>query len=378
MQIRRLIQNARSFVRKCSTSTDSGAASCFGGVHCAPEYTSLPGSLADKRRDVQADVLYVVGGLYGNEQALTVIEDGVRAEAVQVAAAGGTLAVCFNADFNFFNADEKSWTATNTRIHDFGTATDSNAVATAGNVEIEVARDFELTTQSAGCGCAYPAYVPANFSDRAGVIVQQLRDAAMEAHGAAAGSWIIGWLRSLSTSQTYSVDGHRVACIHGDPTCVNGWALAAEHVPDCRGGGTGTRSPATDVADVSRWFAEADATVFAATHTCVPFLQQFGDRVLANNGSAGMANFSGDTSGIVTRIAAPGMPPSFGVPRYGATLRGGTTVSAISIAFDAATYLAVFDNTWAVGSAAAVSYRDRLADGLPHWTPTQADRTARL
>ena len=176
------------------------------------------------------------------------------------------------------------------------------------------------------------------------------------------------------------------------------------------------------------WFDAAEADVFATAHTCLPFLQFFGDGLVANNGAAGLASFEGDGAGLVTRVAArggvvisisatrspfrlnagvalvptprertssrtprfyskrthvvsdasqvPGAPPSALGPRlYGTTLGGGATVDAVPVRFDAAAFLRWFDHAWPPGSAAAVSYRQRAETGAAGWTPGLANRT---
>ena len=352
--------------------------SCVAEEACAPEYASSAAALADAAGDVDADVLYVVGGLYGNGLALAALEAALRDEARAVAAAGGALAVCFNGDFNFFNATPEAWRDVNARVRAFGATAGCASVATFGNVEVEVARDIETRAAAAGCGCAYPAYVGADFAGRAAAIVNDLRSAARRADDAAA----VAWLRSLSAHATFRVGGARVAALHGDPTCVNGWRLAAEHVRDPRGppfNRAPPGAPATDLEEVAGWFDAAACDVFAASHTCLPFLQEFAPgKLLANNGAGGMANFAGDARGLATRVAAAGAPPSrLAAPLYGAALPGGATVDAVPVPFDVGAYLAAFDATWPRGSPAAVSYRDRLAGGVADWTPDDADRCRR-
>ena len=59
--------------------------------------------------------------------------------------------------------------------------------------------------------------------------------------------------------------------------------------------------------------------------------------------------------------------------RYGAEL-GGVRVEAVPLDFDLDEALAAFDAVWAPGSAAAVSYRERLVNGDSGWTPAVAHR----
>ena len=58
---------------------------------------------------------------------------------------------------------------------------------------------------------------------------------------------------------------------------------------------------------------------------------------------------------------------------YSADL-GRARVEAVPLDFDLSAALAAFDAVWAPGSAAAVSYRERLVHGDSGWSPALADR----
>ena len=108
---------------------------------------------------------------------------------------GLSVEVCFNGDFNFFNATSKTWARINQGVRALGHAT-------AGNVE------REALNGDGGCGCAYPDYVDAAFADRASAIVERLRDVSTDPD-------IAAWLSSLPFAKTYAVGGVRVCCVHG-------------------------------------------------------------------------------------------------------------------------------------------------------------------
>ena len=154
----------------------------------------------------------------------------------------------------------------------------------------------------------------------------------------------------------------------GDPACANGWAFSSDHLP-----GGARPDHATDVTKIERWFAEARADVFACAHTCRPVLQRFGNSVVANNGAAGLGNFRGDPRGLVTRVACADVESALGAPLYSADV-GRARVEAVPLAFDLNEALAAFDGVWAPGSAAAVSYRERLVHGDSGWSAAAADR----
>ncbi|KAJ8609247.1 hypothetical protein CTAYLR_008066 [Chrysophaeum taylorii] len=302
------------------------------GLACAAEYIEGAEILADSA-DQRAQVLYAVGGLYGNHVALDALEGLVRSDP-------NDARVVLNGDFNFFNASRASFELVNTRIRALGWT------PTAGNIE------RELAANGAGCGCAYPPQVPAEVGIRAAEIVARLQ-------AAAADSEHLEWLGRLPGRSTWSVGASRIAVIHGDPDCLNGWALAAESLTDI----WGTTPPRL----VDEYFDRSNVDVIAATHTCLAYL--YGDeRLVVNNGSAGMANFRDETYGVVTRIAAPDAEP---LPEpaalYAATLPTGTKVEAIPLLFDVSEWIDHFLRIWPPGSPAHVSYFDRIQRGVPHW-----------
>ena len=83
---------------------------------------------------VTCEVLYVVGGVYGNPQAL----DAVLAT---FAADAGVTHLIFNGDFNWFNIDPGLFQRLNEAVLHWP--------ATRGNVETELG----AAGSAAGCGC---------------------------------------------------------------------------------------------------------------------------------------------------------------------------------------------------------------------------------
>src|SRR4029078_2993158 len=75
--------------------------------------------------------------------------------------------------------------------------------------------------------------------------------------------------------------------------------------------------------------------VFASSHTCLPALRRFDfggrPRAVANNGAAGMPNFSGTRYGVVTRI---GRRPFAGPETLCGVDVAGARVEAIALGYD--------------------------------------------
>jgi hypothetical protein len=92
-------------------------------------------------------------------------------------------------------------------------------------------------------------------------------------------------------------------------------------------------------------------------------LKVLGERFVINNGAAGMANFAGDGSGLLTRLSIRPLPAALEALRAFGLYERGVWIDALRIRFDVTGWLEHFDRLWPAGSPAAVSYRDRIARG---------------
>jgi hypothetical protein len=90
--------------------------------------------------------------------------------------------------------------------------------------------------------------------------------------------------------------------------------------------------------------------------------------LLANNGAAGMPNFSNLRQGLVTRISASAASDAL----YGTTVEG-VRVEALPVVYDHAAFEREFVSTWPAGSPAHVSYHQRIVAG-PSYRPADAVR----
>jgi hypothetical protein len=321
------------------------------GRSCPLAYRYQPEALAQPAR-LEADTLYVVGGLYGNLAALRAVLERADREP------GGPATVVFNGDFHWLDADPEDFVAI------------SQAVlahhATKGNVEAELASE-----EDAGCGCAYPDYVGDDVVDRSNQIMTRLRAAAWRFPG------LLRRLGALPMHLTASVGGERVGIVHGDPESLAGWRLALEAMepgdPAVRRQ-VGWRGRPTTTADLLDWFGRADVAAFASTHTGLPYAQVVPDgrrrRLVVNNGVAGLGNFAGTTFGVVTRLSGDPRPPADSL--YGATV-GALRCDAVALRFDLGGWRRRFLARWPPGSPGHRSYFARLTSGT-HLRPRQAAR----
>ncbi|KAG8469368.1 hypothetical protein KFE25_005823 [Diacronema lutheri] len=331
------------------------AAALGTGRLCPPHYGYSATKLALCATD-EADTLLIAGGVYGNVHALDAIERRHAAERAAMGA-GSRVRVALNGDFHFFNATPDAWDAINRRIH--GAAPDGWS-ASLGNVEFEAAQ-LGGPELAGGCGCAYPEFVGDEVVSRSNAIVQRLTRAAFAAPG-----WSREWLGTLPMYAACRVGGARVSIVHGDPRALAGWALSAELFSEPK---------------VRAWLEQADADIFASTHTCVTHARLV-DRgparplgAVFNNGAAGMPCFDGELWGVMTRVStdwARAPPDSI----FGVALRElGVRVDAIRVRYSAHAWQRTWEGWWPEGSAARQGYGARMTRGLRDWTVERAFAT---
>lgn len=268
------------------------------------------------------DSLYVVGGLYGNRQALDALD---RLLADEPAAR-----VVFNGDLHWFDREPQLFAEIERR-----SAAHSRL---RGNVETELARTYDL---GAGCGCAYPDSIDEQTVAWSNQIHQALAQTLVDL------PQLRTQLAQRPACGVVTVAGQRVAISHGDETSLAGWQCSRQALSH----------PQRQQA-LSAWLREQDVQVFASSHTCAPAALQLPAGVLINNGAAGMPNFAGSACGLISRIAS--------TPHESALYRcqyAGLWVEALPLGYAQDAFMSDFDRQWPPASAAALSYRERLLKG---------------
>jgi hypothetical protein len=320
------------------------------GRACPLAYRYRPEALAQPP-SLEADSLYVVGGLYGNLPALLAVLRRAEQEP------DGATIVC-NGDFHWLDVDPDDFRVVSETVLDHHSI--------KGNVEAELA-----SAEDAGCGCAYPDYVDDAVVDRSNLIMTRLRATTRRFPS------LVRRLGGLPQHLTANVAGHRIGIVHGDPGSLAGWRLALEAMepgdPEVRRQ-VGWHGRPTTPADVLDWFRRADVDVFASTHTGLPYAQVLADggrqRLVVNNGTAGLANFAGTTYGVITRLSSDPRPPADSL--YGTSI-GRLRCDALPVRFDPDAWTARFLAQWPPGSPGHRSYLTRITHGT-HLQPRQAAR----
>lgn len=300
------------------------------GRMCPVDYRYDP-SVFDRPPELTADVIYVIGGLYGNVAAIDAVERIAQAER-------GPVTIVFNGDFHWFDAEPRWFAEIEQRV--------ARHRAIRGNVETEIARTSDI---GAGCGCAYPASVGEDVVRRSNDILTELRRVAGELPGVAER------LAALPMHLVAEIGGLRIAVVHGDATSLAGWSFAHDALDE-----PGTH----ELLDAVRRAARVDA--FASTHTCLAVLRDLelraGRLSIINNGAAGMPNFVGSRRGLVSRIGTTPCPHR---PLYG-IVRDGVHIDAIPLDYDNDAFLGRFLAQWPQASAAHASYFQRITAGPDH------------
>ena len=303
--------------------------STVSGRTCPLRYRYHPRTLRDWP-ETASQTLYVIGGLYGNLPALRAIEAMAAAEA-------GPLTLCFKGDFNWFNSDPAGFAAINAAVlrHD----------ACQGNVEAELYAPGD----EAGCGCAYPEAVDAGVVERSNAIHARLKQTAQLYPE------ILQQLETLPMVRRYRVGAATVGVVHGDAESLAGWRFDITALDD----------PANQDW-LGHAFKQAGVDIFASSHTCLPVLRRFevnrAEKLIVNNGAAGMPNLHGSQHGIITRIARTRSPHE---ALYGARLKT-LYVDALAVCYDQSAWERDFLANWPAGSPAYESYFSRIHHGTEH------------
>lgn len=288
-----------------------------------PQAFSSPASLA-------TDVLYVVGGLYGNRQALAALQKRLQAEPAA--------RVVFNGDAHWFDRDPEIFMAIEQGLQAH--------IALRGNVETELGRD---SASGAGCGCAYPASVDDAVVSRSNAIQAELNNTVQGISGMAAR------LAARPATALVTVGGRRVAISHGDEQSLAGWSCSRDAL-----------ASEARIEQLDQWFETHNIEVLATSHTCSAVALNLQHGALINNGASGLPNFNNGRYGVISRIATHPHPAAL----YRAA-RDGLYIEALALNYDHGAFLADFDRQWPHASPGALSYRARVL-GATEDTPQSA------
>jgi len=287
-------------------------------MHCPIDYALS----FDKTPTLQCETLYVVGGLYGNMEALEALKRIIEPNAL----------VVFNGDIHWFDANAELFLRIEEAIAPY--------ILLNGNVEMELSRDVK---SGAGCGCFYPECVSEStkvWAHEIHAILSTVVDTHLSAYKKR--------FQERKACLSVWVGAHNVAITHGDETSLAGWGCSHQNL----------RKPERQEA-LNQWFESTKFSVLASSHTCEAALLHLENGVLINNGAAGLPNFKALGSGLVTRISTTQASNAL----YGTRFKT-LFIDALMLDYDAKAFQEHFCAMWDRQSPASLSYLKRITEGV--------------
>lgn len=306
---------------KCGCDSGGVATPGIKGRVGASDYAIAPEEW-DKPPIAKCDVLYSVGGVYGNIEAMKTVREMVKSEQ-------GNVCVVYNGDYHWFDGTAENYLEVERLLE--------GSIPMNGNVELELAR---LEDCGVGCGCSYPTTMSDAFVGRSNAIFGRMKDSVKNLPEVSA-------LDNRPAWGVVEVGEARVGITHGDEQSVSGWGCSVENLQD----------PARK-AELDQFFFERSIDVLSTTHTCAAAALALSHGVVINNGSAGLPEYKGKLFGLVNRVAKTPHPDAV----YRAKVKG-VFVEAVPVRYDQDAFITWFDSVWELDSPAAQSYRPRAIAG---------------
>ena len=288
------------------------------GRNCSLEYI-LRKDWTKKIKKLKAEVVYIVGGLYGNSYALEIINKMAQDENAKVV---------FNGDMHWFDVEKKDFL----KVEELS----KDSIKLLGNVEFELLND----TSSLGCGCNYPEDVSDGVVERSNIIHNMMKENIK-------GDDILNNIKERSKTLVLDFLGKKIAITHGDEKSMSGWECSNDNL-----------KLESRKKELDSWFEENNIDILATTHTCLPVVYDNGKNTVINNGAAGMANIQGQTFGLITRIAKSNHEKAI----Y-SEFRDGLYIELVKVDFDIEKFKLWFEEIWPDDSSASISYKSRIING---------------
>ncbi len=297
------------------------------GRSCPMDYAISPTIFQEE--PVQADSFYIIGGLYGNPFALKKLKEDVQKEKE---ATGIEPTLIFNGDYHWFDCDPQSFAWIEETI--------SQDIKMLGNVEAEFLRQGQ---NEAGCGCAYPSTTSDQTVEWSNAIHAQLKTM-VQGHDFPHSYF----KHERPPALCIEAKGHRIAVLHGDEKWLAGWENDASRLME-----------EDRQQELKNFMDSHQLDAISCTHTCRPVVLEWPEQILINNGSSGMASCDAGLFGLYCRISDQPSPRAL----YRKSLSS-VYMELLPLEFDQQAFLNWFDELWPAGSPAALSYRDRISQGL--------------
>lgn len=297
------------------------------GRTCPSDYGIDSSIFKDTSKDKSLKLIYVVGGLYGNYEAIIALDKLAKSEKTSPT-------IIFNGDIHWFDVNFEDFY----NVEDYLENMEYETILTLGNVEAEIIRETDINV---GCGCSYPECVDNGSVERSNRMHSMMKANIRKNND------MVKRLKSRSKAIVVEINGLRVVVCHGDEKSLAGWMCSRENL-----------SEKTRQEDLKYWFTENNIDVIACTHTCSAAAYCDENKAVINNGAAGMPNFKGQKSGLISRISKEPNPKAI----YRSKIKD-VYIEAIPLEYDYDKFIKWFDSKWGPGSDAQVSYRDRIVKG---------------
>ena len=278
-------------------------------------------------RAIENSTVYIVGGLYGNFEALKEIIYMAKEEYNKY---NSEVFIIFNGDMHWFDIEKEYFK----NIEDMSEGCEK----LLGNVERELFRKNDI---GIGCGCAYPEYVDDDIVERSNIIHKKLKNIVNKFPK------YKNMLSKRKMNIVIQISNQKIAITHGDEQKLGGWECSRENL-----------SRIDRQEELNKWFKENNIDILATTHTCSPAALKIENGIVINNGASGMPNFKNRIYGLITRISIYKSHKAI----YGDKIKN-LYAEALAVKYDKDKFLKWFDNLWTIGSEASLSYRDRIVNG---------------
>ena len=211
----------------------------------------------------------VIGGLYGNMQSLKEIKKYEKNNQL-----------IFNGDFHWLNKKKEEFVAVQEFIN--------NHIALKGNIEESLSNSKNFDN----CNCDYPDYFPPEETIYSNEIFSQLKKTYLSCED------YKNHFDQLGTQLYIPIkNGPNIFITHGDLQSLSGWMFSVRSINKINKG------------KFLKFFNKVNADVIISSHTCLPVFchatdTNGEDKLLLNNGAAGMPNFRNKNFGIIIRISS--------------------------------------------------------------------------
>lgn len=266
--------------------------------------------------------MLVVGGLYGNRFALDELKAIQKSLSAQM---------ILNGDIHWFDKDYEDFLYVEEKI--------SDDLKIVGNVECELRRNDDI---GAGCGCAYPTFASDASVERSNQIHKELKTMFVGHKDLKA------FLKDRPKAFIIENYGLRFLIIHGDEKSVAGWDNDKSRLAD-----------EDRQKELKNFCQKKNIGAVLCTHTCSQVILEWEDHVLINNGASGMNSVKGAGNGLYTKVSKEKSAHAI----YSKEIAG-VYVELMPLYYDKAPMVEWFDNLWPKDSPAAISYRNRILNGV--------------